>query len=154
MQRFTNWLFGATIVLPLLALLAFHWAPSFLGGILLAGAAGSCVSVMAKMPTLDVSLSGELEAYKRRIMTRIGVGVIASLIGCALLAWGLLPISIQNQTFADILRGCTASSSTSCTALSHLILLGIPMLFGFSERALTSFEERVFGNSKGAWVRR
>jgi hypothetical protein len=69
---------------------------------------------MAKMPMLDVSLSGELEAYGRRILSRIGVGVIGSLIGCALLAWGLFPISIQNQTFADVLNACTAFPMTSC----------------------------------------
>jgi hypothetical protein len=147
MKSYTRWLFGATIVLPVLAILAFHCPLTFLGGLLCAGAAGSCVSVMAKMPLLDVSLSGELEAYSRRILSRIGVGVIASLIGCALLGWGLLPISIQNQTFADLLNTCTASPTTSCTELKTLILLGVPMLFGFSERALTSFELKVFGNS-------
>lgn len=70
-------------------------------GLLCAGAAGSFVSVMAKMPALDVTLSGELEAYGRRILSRIGIGIVASLIGCALLA--VLPISIQNQSFADAL---------------------------------------------------
>ena len=154
MQRFANWLFAASVVCPLLALLAFHWRFTTLAGLLLAGAAGSCVSVMAKMPTLDVSLSGELDAYGRRVLTRIATGVSASLIGCALLAWGLLPISIQNQTFADALSACTGSPANSCTGLKTLILLGVPMLFGFSERALTSFETRVLGNSKGARARR
>ena len=96
MKSYTLWLFGVTILLPVLTILAFHWPLTFLGGLLCAGAAGSCVSVMAKMPLLDVSLSGELDAYGRRILSRIGVGIIASLIGCALLGWGLLPISIQN----------------------------------------------------------
>jgi hypothetical protein len=146
MKSYTRWLFGATIVLPILAILAFHWPLTFLGGLLCAGAAGSCASVMAKMPLLDVSLSGELEAYSRRIFSRIGVGVIASLIGCALLGWGLLPVSIQNQTFAGLLNACTGFPSISCTHLKTLILLGVPMLFGFSERALTSFEQKVFGN--------
>jgi hypothetical protein len=41
------------------------------------------------MPLLDVALSAELEAYGRRIFSRIAVGVGASLIGCALLGWGL-----------------------------------------------------------------
>jgi hypothetical protein len=147
MKSYTLRLFVATIVLPVLAILAFQWPLTFLGGLLCAGAAGSCVSVMAKMPLLDVSLSGELDAYGRRILSRIGVGVIASLIGCALLGWGVLLISIQNQTFADLLNACTASATMSCTGLRTLILLGVPMLFGFSERALASFEQRVFGDS-------
>lgn len=149
MKSYTQWLAVATIVLTLLAILALHWQSMFLDGLLFAGAAGSCASIMAKMPVLDVSLSGELDAYGRRILNRIGVGFIASLIGCALLSWGLIPISIQNQTFADVLNGCTISSAASCTGVKSLILLGIPMLFGFSERALTSFEKRFFGSSKG-----
>jgi len=147
MQTYTRWLFGATVILPPLAALAFHFAfrftPLLFFGLLGAGAAGSCVSVMAKMPALDVSLSGELDAYGRRVLSRIGVGVVASLIGCASLAW--FPISIQNQTFADALNACATASAT---AIKALILLGVPMLLGFSERTLTSFEQRVFGNSK------
>jgi hypothetical protein len=71
MRFYTGWLFGATIVLSLLAILGLHFtiwfSPLMLFGLLCAGAAGSCVSVMAKMPALDVSLSGELDAYGRRI---------------------------------------------------------------------------------------
>lgn len=146
MQRFTRWLFAAAIALPLLAILAFHWSPTFLVGLVAAGAAGSCASVMARMPLLDVSLSGELAAYGRRILSRVGVGIVASLIGCALLGWGLFPISIQNQTFADVLNACwSACGAPPCATLKLLILLGVPMLFGFSERALTSFEQKIFG---------
>jgi|ERR1700682_2370343 len=159
MQRYARRLFSATIALILLAILAFHFPLTFfpltfLGGLLSAGAAGSCISVLAKLPVFDVSLSGELDAYGRRILSRIGAGFAASLIGCALLGWGLLPISIQNQSFADVLNACAASPTTSCTGLKTLILLGVPMLFGFSERALTSFEQRVFGNSKGGRAKR
>ena len=148
MKSFAHWLLVATITLPLLAVLFFHWPKTLLVGLLCAGAAGSCASVMAKMPILEVTPSGELEVYYRRILTRIGVGVIASLIGCAFLAWGIVPISIQNQSFSNVVDKCTVSSDASCVGLNSLILLGIPMLFGFSERALTSFEEKVFGGSK------
>jgi hypothetical protein len=147
MRRYTWWLFGATIILPPLAVLAFHFAfwfsPLLFFGLLCAGVAGSCVSVMAKMPALDVSLSAELDAYGRRILTRIGIGGVASLIGCAFLGW--FPISIQNQTFADALNACATSPTTS-TGIKTLLLLGVPMLLGFSERTLTSFEQRVFGS--------
>jgi hypothetical protein len=91
-------------------------------GLLCAGAAGSCVSVMAKMPALDVSLSGELDAYGRRILSRIGVGVVASLIGSASLAW--LPLSVQNQTFADGLNACATSSAPGNKTL---IVLGVTL---------------------------
>ncbi len=151
MKRFTKWLFWLTIVLLLLAILTLRFPLTISLGLLLAGAAGSCVSVMAKMPVLEVSLSGELDSYERRILSRIGVGIIASLIGCGLLAWGLISISIQGQTFASILEACSTPCATSlpmsCTTLRTLILLAVPALFGFSERALTWFEQRVFGKS-------
>jgi hypothetical protein len=148
MKRFTRWwLFWPSMLLTVLALVALHFPVAVPGGLLLAGVAGSCVSVLTKMPLLEVSLSGELESYERRILSRIGAGVLGSLIGCGLLGWGLISFSIHGQTFADVLNACSTSLSTSCTALQTLILLAVPMLFGFSERALTSFEQKVFGNS-------
>jgi len=152
MKVYAWWLSAIAIVLPFLAVIAFHCAsrfsPLLVLGLLFAGAAGSCVSVLAKMPLLDVALSAELEAYGRRILSRIAVGIGASLIGCALLGWGLFPISIQNHTFTDSLSACLASPATSSAGINTLILLGVPMLLGFSERALTSFEQRVFGHTK------
>ena len=143
------------LILAIFAIrLASLFSPLLLLGLLFAGAAGSGVSVMAKMPALDVSLVGELDAYGRRVLSRIGVGVVASLIGCGLLAWGFFPISIQNQTFADALNACTAPASSSCVAIKTLIILGIAMLLGFSERALTSFEQRIFGELNSSSRRR
>ena len=53
------------------------------------------------------------------------MGVVASLIGSALLGWGVFPISMQNQTFTDMFNACAASPALSCTALKTLILLGV-----------------------------
>jgi hypothetical protein len=144
MYRISRRLFGATTILLLLAILSFHFPQTLLVGLLLAGAAGSCVSVMARMPALDVAPSDDSDSYGRRTLGRIGIGVVASLIGCALLGWGLIPISIQNQTFGSLLNECSTSPPATCTGLKTLILLGVPMAFGFSERALTSFERRIF----------
>ena len=146
MLGYAEWLFWLTILLVLLALIALHFPMTVPGGFLFAGVAGSCVSVLAKMPLLEVSLSGELDSYKRRILSRIGAGVLGSLIGSGLLGWGFLSLSIHGQTFADVLDACSTSPA-SCTARQTLILLAVPMLFGFSERALTSFEQKIFGNS-------
>jgi len=147
MYRSTVRLSVATVGLLLGVIFFIHFPLTFLGGLLFAGAAGSCVSIMAKMPMIEIALSGDLESYSRRILSRIGVGVAASLIGCALLGWGLLPISVQNQTFGEALTGCSTLPGT-CTVSKTLILLGVAMVFGFSERALTSFEQRVFGKGK------
>jgi hypothetical protein len=153
MKRLTRWwLFLPTAGMLLLAIVSLHFQLTVSLGMLLAGTAGSCVSVMAKMPLLEVSLSGELESYGRRILNRVGSGMIASWIGCGLLAWGVVSVKIQDQTFADVLNSCSAPCSTlwvtSCSASRTLILLAVPMLFGFSERALASFERPFFGGSK------
>jgi len=154
MNLYAWFLSSAAIILPSLAFSAFHFASTFppllVLGILFAGLAGSCVSVLAKMPVLDMAMSAELEAYARRILIRIAVGVGGSFIGCALLAWGILPIAVQNQTFTDLLNACLKSPSGSPGGIQALILLGFPMLFAFSERALASFEQRWFGNAKAA----
>jgi hypothetical protein len=119
MKVYARWLSAGAIVLPFLAFIAFNYAfcfsPLLVLGFLFAGAAGSSVSVVAKMPLLDVALSAELEAYGRRILSRIAVGVGTSLIGTALFAWGLFPISIQNQSYADAINACFASPATSFT---------------------------------------
>jgi hypothetical protein len=136
----------ASIVLAVVSLYyASHLSILILAALLFAGAAGSSVSVMAKMPALDASLAGELDAYGRRVFTRIAVGIVASLIGCGMMAWGVLPISMQSQTFTDALNACVSSAPTSGTAIRILIVLAVAMLLGFSERALTSFERRIFG---------
>jgi hypothetical protein len=144
MSGYSHILFLATLSLLTAAIVTFHFRQTFLVGLVCAGAAGSCTSVISKMPLLSVGLSGELEAYQRRILSRISVGIVASLIGCAFLGWGVLPISIQNQSFSDVINACSTSGGP-CTALKQLILICVPMLFGFSERALTSFEQRFFG---------
>jgi hypothetical protein len=147
MQSYAWKLLGAILILSTAAVVLYHWARWFPLGLLLAGAAGSCASVISKLPVLDVSLSGELDAYSRRILSRIGTGTVASLVGCGLLAWGLLPVSIQNLTFSDIINACTGTCGEPCTVGKTMILLAVPMLFGFSERTLTSFERTVLGDS-------
>jgi hypothetical protein len=150
LKKFTRGLSVTTLVTLLIAIAIVVWWPSFVTfGVLFAGSAGSCVSIMSKMPVLEVSPSGELEAYERRIWTRIAVGVVASVIGSGMLGWGLLPVSIQGKTFSGVLDVCTSSPASSCTVVNALILVGVPMLLGFSERALTSFEGQFLSYPKG-----
>jgi len=146
MSRYARDLLVVTIIVLSLAVAALYWHPALVAGILLAGAAGSCISVMTKLPVLEVRPSGELDAYIRVVLIRTATGIAASLIGCALLGWGLLSISIKNQSFADVLTSCEGGGN--CGTLNKLILLAVPILFGFSERALASFEG-VFGNLSG-----
>jgi hypothetical protein len=150
MRRFTRWwLFLPTVVMLIAAIYALRFPLIFPLGvpILLAGAAGSCASVMAKMPVLEVGLSGELESYERRILSRIAAGVAGSLIGCGLLGWGLVSLSVQGRSFAEVLEACSVPSAAARTGVQSLVLLAVPMVFGFSERALASFELRVLQKS-------
>jgi hypothetical protein len=149
MGGYTNRLAGATLVLLLLAIVGLRYrlfaVPLiFLGILLCCGAAGSCVSVMLKLPLLDVSLSGELDAYGRRILSRAATGTVASLVGCALFA--VLMVSVQNLAFADVVSVCTSQDTGQCTIVRQLVLLAVPILLGFSERTLTSVERKVLGD--------
>lgn len=82
-------------------------------------------------------------------MSRIGTGLVGTLIGCALLAW--IPLSIQAQSFGEMVSACTtapdATPAVTCTSVKTLILLGVPVLLGFSERTLPFFEQRIFGKT-------
>ncbi len=151
MAKYTRWLVVATVVLLIFVGVGFYFRLKlfpliFLTTLLCTGAAGSCVSVISKMPLFDVGLSVELDAYGRRIWSRVATGTVASVVGCALLSWGVLPISIQDQTFSDVVNSCTAQDASSCTITKILIFLAVAILFGFSERTLTSLEQRVIGS--------
>lgn len=147
-------LFVALVFLLLAAVFSLHYAvfyrPLLVLGVLTAGAAGSCASLMSRMPSLEASLSGKLDAYVRGVLSRIGTGLITTVVGCASLAW--IPVSIQAHSFGDIVKTCTAipsaSPSTTCTSLGTLILLGVPVLIGFfSEGALPLFGQRILGKA-------
>jgi hypothetical protein len=149
MKGYTYWLSGATAVLLVLSIVGLRYRLFalpliFLGVLLCCGAAGSCVSVMLKLPLFDVSLSGELDAYGRRILSRVATGTVASLVGCSLFA--VLMVSVQNLAFADVVTTCTSQDIGSCTIVKQLTLLALPILLGFSERTLTSVERRVLGD--------
>jgi hypothetical protein len=147
MASFARHLFADAFFMPILAAIciyyAFWWPPLIICGFLMAGVAGSCVSVLTKLPALEGSPSEKIDSYERRIWSRIGVGVAASLIGCGLLGWGLISISVPGRTFSE-LAGLSVTPPQSVpgplVALRVLVPLAVCMLFGFSERALASFD--------------
>jgi hypothetical protein len=154
MRKFTRILFSATIVMTgcavaLLQLLHYNWVTPV--ALLFAGASGSCVSVMTKMPE-GVSLSGQLDSLERRILSRMAFGIVGSLVVSGFLAWGLISISIHGQTFGDLINCCPPDNMCN-GSLRTLILVAVAMLFGFSERAMASVEETVFGKVKKGRVK-
>jgi hypothetical protein len=149
MKGHTRLLSGATFVLIVFAIIGLRYRLSalplvFLGILLCCGAAGSCVSVILKLPQPDVSLSWELDGYSRRILSRVTTGTVASLVGCSLFA--VLMVSVQNVAFADVVTSCTSQDIGSCTTVKELTLLALPILLGFSERTITSVERKVLGD--------
>lgn len=137
-------------------------------GVFCAGASGALLSVLAKLP--PVLSFGSANAYFYRIVGRIAVGIAASMIGMGLLASDLISLQLSDHlTIAKMLDGkdllCgtidttaaganAAARPATCTPddqrLSRravLLLLAIAMLFGFSERALSTFEDRVLPQS-------
>jgi hypothetical protein len=142
MQKIGYWL-SAFIALSLIvaAFLLSHKAVVW--GLLSAGACGALVSVVSKLPALEVT--ADSAPYKRDSVRRVCIGFAASVIGCGLLMAGLLPITLPSgTTFADLATEC--ASGEQCSGQSIFVLLAVPMLFGLSERALFSFQERLIGN--------
>ena len=68
MWRFA-WILGSIAIASLLAAIGCLMFPKlFILGLLFAGTAGGCVSVLSKMPTIEVEFSGALDSYRRRIV--------------------------------------------------------------------------------------
>jgi hypothetical protein len=122
----------------------------FVLSLLLAGAAGSCVSVLSRLPTTEAPTSAISISLVRRALGRIGAGLIATVTGSALLAWGILPIAVNNISFSGVLSACGSAGSPSCSNTFLLILFAVPMIFGFSELALKKILERFFNHSGGS----
>lgn len=116
-----------------------------------AGVCGALVSVISKMPPLMAD--AESDAYLRRILMRVGTGIAAAIIGTGFLASGVVTITIPTSkvTMTEMLEQCgkdvraaEAQPGPRCGTSALLLLLALGVVLGFSERALTSFEERVF----------
>jgi hypothetical protein len=150
------WLLFLVVIGSLIAaVFAVYYAHFFsfllMLGILSAGAAGSCASVMLKRPTIEDRLSRKVDVSGGRVWIRIATGLIGTVIGCALLAW--IPLSIESKNFEELVNACTKSpcaapDANACTTVKMLIVIGISTLLGFSERTLPFFEHRLFGKGE------
>jgi hypothetical protein len=159
-------LLAACIVISLVAAIYLVSSRHVVWGLLAAGACGAFVSVIAKLPTLQIS--GDSAPYKRGILRRVCTGLVASVIGIGFLVSGILTISFpQSVSVPGMVAACANPAtdgpsgtgpalpssdlpstkpieSGECKTAHVLILVAIVMLFGLSDRALTSFEDRVF----------
>src|SRR5260370_5911886 len=136
-------------------------------GLVCGGACGAFVSVIAKLPTLSVT-GGDYDPYVRGIWRRVCTGLAAIVVGTRFVVSGTVTSSFPHVgSLTDVIDACSrvgmpsGSSSTdtstlsvapaakglnegSCGTRNILVLVAIVMLFGLSERALTTFEERIF----------
>jgi len=106
-------------------------------GFIAAGFSGALVSVLSRMPPMLGW--GEWSSYTPRMIGRVAAGVAGTFAGGALLAAGV--IKVGDYTFDDLL-----TKTVSPGAVLYVVGLGI--LFGFTERALTQLQGLVFKQDK------
>lgn len=152
MQKVAYWLTGL-IALSLIAAIFLLSGGFVVWGLLCAGACGAFVSVIAKLPALVIT--GDSAPYRRDIWRRVCTGLAASVIGSGFLMSGVFAINLPYASLSAIIDGCTRLGSApalapteprgvGCGPPSIFVLIAVVMLFGLSERALTSLEQRVF----------
>jgi hypothetical protein len=113
--------------------------------ILLGGIGGGCASVLSRMPKSEYGSSAASMSMNRQALNRIATGLVGSFAGTGLLAWGLLPVSVNGASFDHIVSECAAGQISGCSPVSALIVVGVAVILGFSERALTKFEDALIG---------
>jgi len=164
-------LFGAFFTL---ALLAFFYGHHVVLGVLAAGASGAALSILPKLPPMSVY--GEAVGAAARMVARFVAGVAATAMGFGLLATGFVNIGVpvgagqQSATqfigVPGLVQVCADERSSpdgqspsaasealktgphaACTTAGLMLLLAIGIAFGFSERALASFESLIIAPS-------
>jgi hypothetical protein len=167
-MEWITWGLAGAIVLTLGAALYSITHAYLIVGLFLAGLCGALVSVISKVPTVIVS--GDNAPYLRRVLRRTCTGLAASVIGVGLLVSGIVTIGLKDTDISRIIEACaetnqspvdakstvgpetknsaTDLTSSTCRQSHVLILMALVMLFGFSERALTSFEDRLFPSAQ------
>ena len=144
--------------------------------IVLAAVAGASASVIARLPGL--TSYGEWKVNERAFLARISTGIVGSLVAVGLLGSGVISVTLPDpwKNSGELLQACvgweaqqksnqqpapsqpgapatsggTSSLHSPCTPGGALFLLAVTMLFGFSERLLTSLESRVVPAGSGA----
>ena len=149
-------------------------------GLIWGGGCGAMVSVLSKLPPLTAF--GELSVAVRNIVSRIGKGLLATIVGAGLLASGYVSLPLPpgtagkdgatRATFGDVIEQCgrtrarpepraegisappgtretarpaeARSGAPRCATGDVFLLLALAIVLGFSERALPSFEDKIF----------
>lgn len=148
MSRLGAGLLIGTVGVLVTALFAFREQQP-LAAMVFGGMSGALLSVLMRLPSLVGH--GDFWSFLYRILIRVGTGTTASVMGLGFFASGLITLSLtvsasdgKSQTIAQLITAC---EDAKCPIPATLILLALAMLLGFTERALTLFEEKVFPSS-------
>jgi len=113
-------------------------------GFIMAGVSGAAISVLLKIP--QVILYKDVWTLFAKFISRIATGAIVSVVGLSLLSSKIINLVIElgdkKITIAEVV--CCPDNG-HCPSLGQIILIGIGVLFGFSERLLSSLESTLLG---------
>lgn len=140
LRRSVNVLVPLCVACLALSLVGFLVLRQAVLGFIVAGISGAALSVVLKLPPLQ--MYGETVGRWQRIAARLAAGAVASAVGLGLLASGMINVGIPSGegTFVSPAAMLAECESRGCSARSAMLLLSLGIIFGFSERAITSFE--------------
>jgi len=139
---YVDWRRQITIVLAVITVVAFLgsgallWLEQIVLGFVVAGIAGTGVSILGRLPQLTVY--GEVALLGSRVLARYVAGLVGTVVVYGFLVSGILTISAGQITTR--LEGTSGGGDWPSLA----VIMAIGILSGFSERSLTSFEEMLF----------
>ncbi len=149
-MRTTSIMRAIAFLLVIVALSLSFWAFSRnnpILGFILAGVSGASISVLLKIP--QITLYKNILGLYARFFSRFATGIIVSVVGLSLLSSKIINLAFEfgeeKVTIAEVL--CCAEN-LSCSSLAESALIGIGVLFGFSERLLSSMESTLLGKLK------
>lgn len=105
--------------------------------VILAGVAGAGISVMNRLPA--AAIVGAVYPFMLQAVARLVTGAASTVVGFALLSLGLINVTVAGTAISTLLD--TASTETGFAARATVLGLGI--VFGYSERALSTFSQSV-----------
>jgi len=128
----TTWFLGALLIATAAGCVCAVYQTEPLVGFALAGLAGAMLSVLHKFPPMLGW--GQWASYTPRMLGRITTGVVTSLAGGALLSTDV--IRVGHEDFKLLFE--------TPDTMKMLLLVGLGIVFGFSERAFVQFQNLVF----------
>ena len=113
-------------------------------GFIMAGVSGAAISVLLKIP--QVILYKDVWTLVAKFISRIATGAIVSVVGLSLLSSKIINLVLEvGEKKITIAELVCCPNDANCPALGQIILIGIGVLFGFSERLLSSLESTLLG---------